>query len=283
MAPIAIVTDSTVNLPDSYIKEYSITVAPQIVIWDGETYEDGISIHAKEFYERLKTSRTSPTTSQVSQITMKDIFERLLAQGNDILCITVSSKLSGTMNSAVQAKEMFPAGAPIELVNSYGASLALGFQVLQAARAVQNGASMKETKALLDRARSNTGAFFVVETLDYLHRGGRIGNAAHLLGTALNLKPILQLKNGMIEAAAKVRTQKKAIERMYTLLEKELAHSRQNRLGILHANATFEAELVMKECQQRFTPNEIMITEVSPVIGTHTGPGTVGIAFMRDM
>ncbi len=282
MAPIAIVTDSTVNLPKSYIREYSITVAPQIVIWDGETYEDGISIHAKEFYERLKISPTSPTTSQVSQVTMKNIFEKLLAQGNEILCITVSSKLSGTMNSAVQAKEMLP-GAPIVLVNSYMASLALGYQVLQAARAIQNGASMKETIALLERAKSNTGAFFVVDTLDYLHRGGRIGNAAHLLGTALNLKPILQLKNGMIEAAAKVRTQKKAIERMYTLLENELAHSRQNRLGILHANAPVEAQLVLQECQRRFTPNEIMITEVSPVIGTHTGPGTIGIAFMRDM
>jgi DegV family protein with EDD domain len=142
---------------------------------------------------------------------------------------------------------------------------------------------MKETKALLERARPNSGAFFVVETLEYLYRGGRIGNAAHLLGTALNLKPILQLKNGVVVAAAKVRTQKKAIERMYTLLEKELDRSRQIRLGILHADAQEEAERVYRECQEHFSPSEIMITEVSPVIGTHTGPGTVGVAFLRDM
>jgi len=282
MSNIAIVTDSTVNLPESYIREYSITVAPQIVIWDGQTYEDGVTIHTNEFYRRLKNSATTPTTSQVSQVTMKNAFENLLAEGKEVLCITVSSKLSGTMNSAVQAKEMLP-GAPIELVDSQSASLALGYQVLQAARAVQNGANMKETKALLERARPNSGAFFVVETLEYLYRGGRIGNAAHLLGTALNLKPILQLKNGVVVAAAKVRTQKKAIERMYSLLEKELDRSRQIRLGILHADAQEEAERVYRECQEHFSQSEIMITEVSPVIGTHTGPGTVGVAFLRDM
>lgn len=282
MSTIAIVTDSTVNLPESYIREYSITVTPQIVIWDGQTYEDGVTIHTNEFYRRLKNSATTPTTSQVSQVTMKNVFENLLAEGKEVLCITVSSKLSGTMNSAVQAKEMLP-GAPIELVDSESASLALGYQVLQAARAIQNGANMKETKALLERAKPNSGAFFVVETLEYLYRGGRIGNAAHLLGTALNLKPILQLKNGVVVAAAKVRTQKKAIERMYTLLEKELDRSRQIRLGILHADAQEEAERVYRECQEHFSPSEIMITEVSPVIGTHTGPGTVGVAFLRDM
>jgi DegV family protein with EDD domain len=282
MAKVAIVTDSTVNLPDSYINEYGIQVAPQVVIWDGVTYQDGIDIHTKEFYERLKNSTSSPTTSQVSIVKFKEVFQSQLDQGNEVLCVTISSRLSGTMNSAIQAKEAFP-GAKIELIDSRMASMALGFQVLQAARAAQNGASLSECKSVVERAIQHTGAFFVVETLEYLHRGGRIGNAARFVGTALNLKPILRLQDGGVESAAKVRTYKKAVEKMLNLLDKELTHSRQNRLSVLHAAATTEAEEVLQELKARFSPVELMTTEVSPVIGTHTGPGTIGVAFMRDM
>ncbi len=282
MPKVAIVTDSTVNLPENYEKEYDIIVAPQLVIWDGVTYQDGIDIHTDEFYKRLKNSNSNPTTSQVSIVSFKEIFKNLLDQGKEILCITISSKLSGTMNSAIQAKEAFP-GASIELIDSTMVSMALGFQVLQAARAAQNGASLYECKSVVERAIPNTGAFFVVETLEYLHRGGRIGNAARFVGTALNLKPILNLQNGGVESAAKVRTYKKAVEKMFNLLDKELTHSRQNRLCVLHAAAVAEAEEVLQVVKTRFSPVELMTTEVSPVIGTHTGPGTIGVAFMRDM
>jgi len=282
MAKVAIITDSTVNLPEIYIKENGIIVAPQLVIWDGVTYQDGIDIQTNEFYKRLKNSTTSPTTSQVSIVSFKDLFKKQLDQGNEVLCVTISSKLSGTMNSAIQAKESFP-GAAIELVDSRMASMALGFQVLQAARAAQNGASLSECKSVVERAVQQTGAFFVVETLEYLHRGGRIGNAARFVGTALNLKPILKLQDGGVESAAKVRTYKKAVEKMLNLLDKELTHSRQNRLSVLHAAANTEAEEVLQVLKTRFSPVELMTTEVSPVIGTHTGPGTIGVAFMRDM
>ncbi len=282
MSKVAIVTDSTVNLPENYVKEYGIIVAPQIVIWDGVTYQDGIDIHTDQFYQRLKNSSTSPTTSQVSVIAFKEIFKQQLDEGNQILCVCISSKLSGTLNSATQAKEAFP-GAPIELIDSRMASMALGFQVLQAARAAQNGASLPEMKSVVERAISQTGAFFVVETLEYLHRGGRIGNAARFVGTALNLKPILHLQDGGVESAAKVRTYKKAVEKMFSLLDKELEHSRQNRLSVLHAASPVEADEVFQELKARFAPVELLTTEVSPVIGTHTGPGTIGVAFMRDM
>ena len=213
MPKVAIVTDRTVNLPLSIIKEYSITVASQLVIWDNKTYLDGIDIQPAEFYTRLQTSKSMPSSSQVSPITMRDIFFGLLDQGYEVLAIMISSHLSGTMSSAIMAKEMLPE-KPIELVDSLNASMALGFQVLMAARAAKNGASLQECKVIAEKARDQSGVFFVVDTLEFLHRGGRIGGAARLLGTALNLKPILTVDGGKIEPVARVRTQRKAFEKM---------------------------------------------------------------------
>lgn len=282
MAKVAIVTDSTVNLPKNVINEYSITVVPQIVIWDNKTYLDGIDIQPGEFYTRLKSSQSMPSSSQVTPITMRDTFSGLLDQGFEVLAITVSSHLSGTMNSAIQAKDMLP-GKPVELVDSLTASMALGFQVLMAARAAKNGATLNECKAITEKARKQSGVYFVVDTLEFLHRGGRIGGAARLLGTALNLKPILTVTDGKIEPVARVRTQRKAFEKMLNILEEKLDHGSISRLSVLHANAASQADQLMSELVQRFHPTETIMTEVSPVIGTHTGPGTVGVAYLIDM
>lgn len=282
MSKVAIVTDSTVNLPQSVIKDYPITVAPQIVIWDEKTYQDGIDIQPAAFYTRLKTSKSMPSSSQVSPVTMRDTFTDLLNQGYEVLAIMISSHLSGTMSSATMAKEMLP-DKPVELVDSLTTSMAMGFQVLTAARAAKNGASLQECKSIAEKARDNTGVFFVVDTLEFLHRGGRIGGASRLLGTALNLKPILTVEGGKIEPVARVRTQKKAFEKLLDLVGEKLADSSLSRVSVLHANAASEADQVMSEVVQRFHPAETVMTEVSPVIGTHTGPGTVGIAYMRDM
>jgi DegV family protein with EDD domain len=282
MGKVAIVTDSTVNLPPEYIQEYGITVVPQILIWGEETYRDGIDIQPAEFYARLKDATVMPSSSQVSPLVMKETFSQLIDQGYDILAIMVSSKLSGTLNSVSQAMQAMPE-ANIAVVDSYAASMALGFQVLQAARAAANGGTLKECKSVAERARQQTNVYFMVDTLDFLHRGGRIGGASHFLGTVLNLKPILTLHEGKIEPAAKVRTQKKAIEKMVDMVEKHLEHSRQVRLGILHANAPAEAKELLEECNRRFHPAESILTEVTPVIGVHTGPGTIGLAYIRDM
>jgi DegV family protein with EDD domain len=241
MAKVAIVTDSTVNLPQSIIREYSITVASQLVIWDNKTYLDGIDIQPAEFYTRLQTSKSMPSSSQVSPITMRDIFSGLLDQGHEVLAIIISSHLSGTMSSAIMAKEMLPE-KPIELVDSLNASMALGFQVLMAARAAKNGASLKECKALAEKARDQSGVFFVVDTLEFLHRGGRIGGAARLLGTALNLKPILTVDGGKIEPVARVRTQRKALDKLVEMIGEKLEKSSVTRLSVLHANAASQAD-----------------------------------------
>lgn len=282
MPNVAIVTDSTVNLPQHFIDQYGIHVMPQTLVWDQQTYRDGIDIQPSEFYTRLQTSKSMPTTSQASPAEFSKAYASLLEKGSEILSIVVSSKLSGTYQSANQAKELFP-GAAIELIDSETTSMAMGFMVLLVARAAAEGASLKECTELAQRSISKVGVFFVVDTLEFLHRGGRIGGAARFLGTALNLKPILQLRDGRIEAIERVRTQRKAYDRLVELVAEKVSGHQPVRLSNLHANAAEQARAVLERVAAVTHPVETVETEVSPVIGTHAGPGVVGIAYMAGL
>ncbi len=282
MSKVILITDSTAYIPQELVERYSIQVAPQILIWGEETYEDGVDIHPDEFYARLKTAKVMPTTSQATPQTFQKIFAKILDEGNAALAILISEKLSGTIASAVQAKEHFP-GAPIEIVDSYSTAMAMGFQVLAVARAAQEGASLQECKQLAEEARRHTGVVFAVDTLEFLHRGGRIGGASRYLGTALNIKPILELREGRVEAVERVRTRAKSIARVVELVEERIAGRQPVRLATLHANAKQDAEELLRLGRERLQSVEHVFAEVSPVIGTHAGPGTVGLAFMAGL
>ena len=284
MSKVAIVTDSTAYLPDDLLKQYSITVTPQILIWGDETFQDGVDIQPNEFYRKLANAKIMPTTSQVAIVTMKAAFENLLAAGYDVLGIFISAKLSGTMQSAIQAKEMLPkAGSKIVVLDSNSTSMAMGFHVLTAARAAQAGAGMAECQKLAEEARKHSGVYFVVDTLEFLRRGGRIGGAQAMLGSALNLKPLLELRDGRIESIEKVRTKGKAINRMIELIIERTAGRDPIRLATLHANAEGEAQSALQTAAAQLHPIEQILASVSPVIGTHAGPGTVGMAYMAGM
>ena len=284
MSRVAIVTDSTAYLPDDLLKQYSITVTPQILIWGDETFQDGVDIQPNEFYLKLETAKTMPTTSQVAIVTMKAAFENLLASGYDVLGIFISAKLSGTMQSAHQAKEMLPkAGSKIVVLDSNSTSMAMGFHVLSAARAAQAGASLAECQKLAEEAQKHSGVYFVVDTLEFLRRGGRIGGAQAMLGSALNLKPLLELRDGRIESIEKVRTKSKAINRMIELIIERTAGRNPVRLATLHANNEDEAKSALETAAAQLHPVEQILASVSPVIGTHAGPGTVGLAYMAGM
>ena len=178
MPKVAIITDSTAYLPDAVVKELNITVTPQILIWGDETFQDGVDILPDDFYRKLETAKVMPTTSQVAIVTMKDTYESLLEAGYDVMGIFVSAKLSGTMHSAIQAREMLPkASNRIVVVDSNTTAMAMGFHVMVAARAAQAGASLVECEHVAEEARKHTGVYFVVETLEFLRRGGRIGGA----------------------------------------------------------------------------------------------------------
>jgi DegV family protein with EDD domain len=284
MSKVAIVTDSTAYLPDDLLKLYSITVTPQILIWGNETFQDGVDIQPNEFYRKLETSKTMPTTSQVAIVTMKAAFENLLASGYDVLGIFISAKLSGTMQSALQAKEMLPkAGPHLAVLDSNSTSMAMGFHVLTVARAAQDGANLADCQKLAEESQKHTGVYFVVDTLEYLRRGGRIGGAQAMLGSALNLKPLLELRDGRIESIEKVRTKGKAINRMIELVIERADGRNPVRLATLHANAEAEAKSALEAAAARLNPVEQILASVSPVIGSHAGPGTVGLAYMAGM
>ena len=282
MSKVAIVTDSTAYIPDNLVKEYSISVAPQVLIWGEETYEDGIDIYPNEFYNRLANTEVMPSTSQVTPRSFDKIFSDLLAKEFEILAILLSDKLSGTISSAVQIKEELP-GAPIEIFDSQTVAMSLGFQVLHAARAAADGASLVECKQVAEKVRDHVGVVFAVDTLEFLHRGGRIGGASRFLGSALNLKPILEVKDGKIEAIERVRTRKKSLNRLIELVEERLSGVEPVRIASLHANALSDAQFLLDTSIAKFNPIETVFSEVSPVVGTHAGPGTVGLAYCAGM
>ncbi len=286
MSKVMIVTDSTSNIPAELFSGHPITVLPLQVIWNGEIFRDGIDIQPGDFYNRLATEKNMPSTSQTTPEEFKQAYSKLLDEGYDILSIHISSKLSGTMDSAIQAKRTFN-GAAIELVDSLSTSMAMGFQVMSAARLAKMGASIEECKAVAQAAIKHSGVFFAVNTLEFLHRGGRIGGAAAFMGNVLNLKPILELREGKIEAVEKVRTLSKTIDRLLDLVETKLDKEKGPvRLCAIHANAPAEAEDLLARAVKRIPGHlvsDAVISTVSPVLGTHTGPGALGLAYMSGM
>jgi DegV family protein with EDD domain len=283
MPKIAIVTDSTSFLPVELIRKYNLTITPLVVIWDEKNYHDGVDIQPAEFYTRLKTSKTMPSTSQVSVGVMQTTFQGLIDKGFDVLGIFISSKLSGTLESAMQAKEMMgAAGEKVILVDSLASSMNEGFIVLAVARALENGASLNDCVVVAEKTRQNSGIFFAVDTLEFLHRGGRIGGAQRFIGSALNFKPILTLKDGKVEALERIRAKIKAHNRLLELVAEKAAGRQNIRVATVHSNAREDADALLVRATQQLNPVETICTELSPVIGTHTGPGTVGLAFCFD-
>jgi len=283
MAKFAIVTDSTSYIPPEIVQKHGITVAPQVLIWDDQTYRDGIDIQPTEFYSRLKTAKSMPSTSQVSPATMQEIFEGLVDKGLSVLGIFISSKLSGTLQSAIQAKDMMgSAGEKVSLVDSQSTAMGLGFQALAAARAQEAGASLEECIAQASKAHERSGVFFAVDTLEFLHRGGRIGGAQRFIGSALNLKPILAVQDGKVEGVERIRTKSKAHDRVLELVAEQVKGKANIRIATLHANAAEDAKALLDRATKELSAVESIFTEVSPVVGTHAGPGTVGLAFIHD-
>ena len=281
MGKVIVLTDSTAYIPEDLLSKYNIKTVPLSLIWGDETFQDGIDIQPDDFYKRLATAKLMPSTSQPSPMTMKIEYEKLLEEGYEICGIFISSKLSGTMDSSLQALDMIEKGnEKIEIIDSLSTSMSMGFQAIAAAKAAQTGASLSECKRIAEDARDKTGILFVVDTLEFLHRGGRIGGAQRLLGTALNFKPILELQDGKIESVEKVRTKKKAYNRMLDLLVEKIGEAPNIHLASINANAESDANSLLEKAAELLNPIETVSSVLSPVIGNHVGPGTVGIAYM---
>jgi DegV family protein with EDD domain len=281
---VAIVTDSTAYLPENFLKQYHITITPLSVIWGENIYRDGVDLLPGEFYSRLEKSKTMPTTSQVTPGVMQDTFKTLLEQGYDVLGVFLSSRISGTYQSAVQALDMMGnISGKIEVMDSLWTTMALGWPVLTAARAAEAGESLAECKKITEHACANIGVLFVVETLEFLRRGGRIGGAQALLGTALNLKPILEMREGRIESVERIRTKHKAMRRVVEIVADRIRGSVPIRLAVTHANCETDARILLDLASAQLNPVETMLCPLSPVIGAHAGPGTVALNYMSGI
>ena len=275
---IAVVTDSTAYIPEEALGDFDIPVIPLWLIWGDDRFRDGVDIDPPTFYSRLPEAKVFPTTSQPSAGEFMEFFQAAWQGVESIVAVLISSKLSGTVASALAAKAQL-SGMDIRIVDSLSTSMGLGFAVLQAARAAAAGKSVDEVVAAAEAVRSSANLMFAVDTLEFLHRGGRIGGAKRLLGTALNLKPQLYLDEGRIEALASVRTKRKAVARMLDEAEGRLGGKSMAEAAVLDVNCPEEGYTLAEMVKERFGLSVVYQTKVSPVIGAHVGPGTVGVCF----
>jgi DegV family protein with EDD domain len=282
-AKVTIVTDSTANLTPEIIAEHNIYVIPQILNWEGKSLLDQIDISTDEFYRRLPQSADLPKTSQPAPGQFTEHFQKVAETSESIVAIFVSELLSGTIQSAhLGAAEM--GDYPIEIVDSRSVSLGLGLLAVAAARyAAQNDdykAVAEYVRTLVPRLR----VIFVVDTLEYLHKGGRIGGAQRLLGSMLSIKPVLHLEGGKIEPLASIRTKKKAIQHMLDTFMAEIKEQDNKKVhaGVIHAQAVEDAEQIVQRLRDEANPAELMMNELTPVIGANVGPGVVGMGYYTE-
>lgn len=277
MASIGIITDSTAYLDEENARKYDIKVIPLKVIMDDVTYREGIDISDEEFFRRLKESSTFPTTSQPSAGEFLEAYREMANRYDELLSIHISSDISGTCEAArMAAREM---DCPIEVIDSRLTTGLLGMIAMELAEARDRGMNTGELKALAGRIIANSTLMFMVATLEYLHRGGRIGGAQALLGTMLQMKPILFI-HGMIDVQERVRGAKKALNRLVEIATSK-AGGKKIRLGISHVEDPERAEELRKMVEGKldYDPSELVLCKTGPVIGCHVGPGTAGLGF----
>lgn len=275
---LKIITDSAADLSLEVAEEYGITVVPLAVNINEKSYRDRFDLTPAEFYKMLAKDNALPTTSQVTPQAFYEIFQKLVDEGHEVLAIIFSSELSGTFQSSVIAKDMVKTGR-VEIFDTKGASVGHGLTVLEAARMAKEG---KDLDIVLAKAKEMAGRMehiFVVDSLDMLKKGGRISATQAFLGGMLNVKPVLQLKEGKIIPLDKVRGWKKALAKLINVMEERGRDFEQQVIGISHADYEEMAKDLAEQIKARFKVKDIFISEIGPVIGSHTGPGTIALFF----
>jgi len=281
MNKVHIVTDSTADLPKELIRDYRVTVVPLKVIFNGcDPLLDGVDIDAEQFYHKLAENRDLPVTSQPTPPEFASAYSRLAAKGGSIISIHISSAMSGTYQSAIMGKDMVP-GADIEVIDSKLVSMGLGQLVLEAAGAARAGKTKEEVLEIVNDLLLKLHVYFIVDSLDYLVRGGRIGKAQAFLGTILNIKPLLFLKDGIVNPYEKVRGRTKAIERLIQVVE-EKAGGQKTKCSLVHSNDSAGLEQLRQKVMARLHCDEPVVSTLGAVVGTHAGPGALGIVFSID-
>jgi len=271
---IKIVTDSTADVPTTLLERYDIRVVPINIQFAQETYQEGIDMDRPTFFRELEVCM--PTSSQPSPGQFAEVYEQLAGQGHSILTIVITSKHSGTYQSAELAKSMLP-DADIEVFDSLSISIGTGYHVLEAARAAEEGKSMGEILQLLEGIRSRMHLYFTPATLKYLQRSGRVGNLAGALLSILSVKPIIKVEDGVLEAFERVRTRGKSLDRLVELTAEAVGTTEPVKLAIIHAEAHDEAEALRARLQENFICDEMHVVDLACSLTVHGGPGIIGI------
>lgn len=276
-------TDSCSGIPADLAAAHGIEVIPLTVRFGDDAFRDGVDMTGEEFYRRLPGASQLPKTSQPSVAEFLEVFERLTGEADTagIVVVTLSHKLSGTYASAVQAAREFDR-VPVEVVDSLSASLVQTFAALAAARAAGRGATLGEVAAAAREVAGASRLYAALDTLEYLRRGGRIGRAAAWAGAVLQIKPVITLDGGEVAPVARLRTRGKAIEFILGRLEEGIKGGRPLHAGVIHAASPQEATDLAEEVRERFQPVELIISGLTPVMGTYAGPGALGVAYYQD-
>jgi DegV family protein with EDD domain len=275
---IRVVTDSSADLPADLLQKWDIVVVPCYVMVDDVTYKDGVDLTAEEFYGSLVSSVRTPTTAQPSPADFQAVYQDLLEQGHEIVSIHVSGKLSGTVNSAQQARAALGDSAPVEVVDSQMASLGMGLVVLDAARRASEAASHLELAQEVRECLPQTQCIFVLDTLEYLQKGGRIGKAQAFVGSVLSVKPILKLQDGEVHPVERPRNLERGIRRLAELA-REYAPLRQ--LGVIYSTDPERAAELKRTLSDLLPQDKIVTSRFGPALGTYVGPRALGIALTR--
>lgn len=274
---VKIVTDSTADLPEKIVTQYGIGVVPLNVHFGEEVYKDGVDIWSEEFYNKLRNEPILPNTSQPAPGEFLKVYQQVAKAGDTIISIHISRKMSGTADSAQLAAEMLGADYQIRIVDSQHVTMSLGVLVLQAAKAAQNGESADVIMAKLAKWKEEISIFFTIKSLEHLHRTGRIGKASVLMGSLLNIKPILSIEDGLIVPNEKTRGN---FQKVAELMVEKVYQRYGNRplvVGLIHTELPDEMVILERLAKNRLNILEMVTNLAGPIVGTHAGPNAIGI------
>ena len=274
---VKIVTDSTSDLPKELAQELGITVVPLNVHFGLDTFRDGVDMQSDQFYHRLTTGPVLPKTSAPSPGLFKECYDRLARDSQEIISIHISSKLSATYEAALAAKQGM-ADCRVEVVDSKLVSMGLGVLAITAAKAARTGAKIDEVMKLIQDSIKEIDIVVALDTLEFLQKGGRVGRAQAWLGSMLSIKPLLSLEEGEVTPLERVRTHAKSVDRMYQLLEERLPA---RELAIIYSTDPDEANKMVAHLRELFPQQQVYVARFGPALGTHTGPGSLGIVSLK--
>lgn len=282
MSRIAIVTDSTSDIPKDMVKEHQITSVPLSVIFGEETFlDDGIQITIEEFYKKLRSEEKLPTTTQPTPRDFVDVYKDLLKDHDRVVSIHISKKMSGTINSAEMAKQQMP-DAPIEIIDSEFTHMPLGFLVLEAAKVANAGGSNSEIKSTIDGLRNRMNELFVPSTLEYLKKGGRIGKAKGLIASLLEIKPILTLHDGEVSQFKTARRWNQAKTEIINSMETLINDPLKLTVSVGDSDTEEDGAEMYDRIKEKFNPKKIFRVNIGTVVGTHLGPGGIAVSFYEN-